>query len=183
MNIERLAKHLKEFTLEEIEMIAESDCEMELEQLIKSNKIVLISGKYTYQEEKPKQEYIVLANQNTNFQVINFKNAIEYFLEKYVKINCKPETYRRYKGFFKYHILPFFNNKKFNTVRNNDILEFYYFCKNRKLSPKGLKNTLTLLNQMIKYYQNLGIINKSCNFQVRRLSDKTKFTTDEIIFK
>ncbi|HIT92993.1 MAG TPA: hypothetical protein IAD11_08770 [Candidatus Stercorousia faecigallinarum] len=32
MNIERLAKRLKEFTLADIEMIAECDCKTELEQ-------------------------------------------------------------------------------------------------------------------------------------------------------
>ena len=30
MNIEKLAKHLKEFTSDEIEMIAECDCKTEL---------------------------------------------------------------------------------------------------------------------------------------------------------
>ena len=33
MNIEKLAIHLKEFTIDEIEMIAERDCKTELEQL------------------------------------------------------------------------------------------------------------------------------------------------------
>ena len=31
MNIEKLAKHLKDFTLDEINMIAECDCKIELE--------------------------------------------------------------------------------------------------------------------------------------------------------
>lgn len=34
MNIENLAKHLKEFTLDEIEMIAECDCKTELEHFL-----------------------------------------------------------------------------------------------------------------------------------------------------
>lgn len=34
MNIEKLARHLKEFTLDEINMIAEYDCKNELETLI-----------------------------------------------------------------------------------------------------------------------------------------------------
>ena len=34
MNIEKLAKRLREFTLDEIEMIAETDVETELEQLL-----------------------------------------------------------------------------------------------------------------------------------------------------
>ena len=46
MNIEKLAKHLKEFTLDEIEMIAECDCKTELEQLLKEGKIVFEHGLY-----------------------------------------------------------------------------------------------------------------------------------------
>ncbi len=40
MNIEKLAKHLKEFTIDEIEMIAESNCKTELERLFNEGKIV-----------------------------------------------------------------------------------------------------------------------------------------------
>jgi hypothetical protein len=74
-------------------------------------------------------------------------------------------------------------NKNLNDITCNDIHEFYYFCKSRNLPPKVLKNTLALLNQMIKYFQNLGIIDRTCNFQVRRLSDKTNFTLDRIIME
>ncbi len=70
-----------------------------------------------------------------------------------------------------------------NDITCEDIQEFYYFCKNRNFPPRVLKNTLALLNQMIKYFQNLGIIDRTCNFQVRRLSDKTNFTVDRIIFE
>ena len=41
MNIEKLAKHLKEFTLDEIEIIAECDCKTELEHLLNEGKLVL----------------------------------------------------------------------------------------------------------------------------------------------
>ena len=181
MNIEKLAKHLKKFTLEEIEMIAECDAKSEIERLLKEGKLVFENGVYKYREEMPKQEYIVLANQNTSFQVINFQNAIEYFLENYVRKNCKNTTFRRYNAAFKHYIYPFFKNKNLNDTNCSDIQNFYYFCREKSLPPKVLKNTLALLNQMIKYYQNLGIIDRTCNFQVRRLSDKTRFTLDRII--
>ena len=61
MNIEKLAKHLKEFTLHEIEMIAECDCKTELKQLLNRNKIVFEQCLYKYQEEKPTQEFIICA--------------------------------------------------------------------------------------------------------------------------
>lgn len=126
---------------------------------------------------------IVVKKLKENYQVITIDTAIEYFLENYVKNNCKYNSYRRYRGILKLHISPFFKNKNLNDITCDDIQKFYYFCKNRNLPPKVLKNTLTLLNQMIKYFQNLGIIDRTCNFQVRRLSDKTNFTVDRIIFE
>ena len=183
MNIEKLAKHLKEFTLDEIEIIAECDCKTELKWLLNEGKIIFEKGLYKYQEEKLKQEFIVCAKQATNFQVITFDTAISYFLENYAKNNCKYNTFRRYRSILRYHISPFFKNKMLNDVTCNDILKFYNFCENRNLPPKVLKNTLALLNQMIKYFQNLGIIDRTCNFQVRRLSDKTSFTLDRIIME
>lgn len=48
MNIEKLAKYLKEFTLDEINMIAECDCKTELEHLLNSNKISFEQGLYKY---------------------------------------------------------------------------------------------------------------------------------------
>ena len=48
MNIEKLAKHLKEFTLDEINMIAECDCNNKLEHLLISDKIVFEQGLYKY---------------------------------------------------------------------------------------------------------------------------------------
>ena len=52
MNIEKLAKHLKEFTLDEIEMIAECDCKTKLERLLNSNKIVFEQGLYKYVDKQ-----------------------------------------------------------------------------------------------------------------------------------
>ena len=183
MNIEKLARHLKEFTLDEIEMIAECDVKTELEHLLNEGKLVFEQGLYIYQEEKPKQEFIICTKQTTNYQIITIDAAIDYFLENYVKNNCKNNTFRRYRGILKHHIFPFFKNKSLNDVTCNDIQEFYYFCKDRNVPPKVLTNTLALLHQMIKYFQNLGMIDRTCNFQVRRLSDKTNFTVDRINFE
>lgn len=183
MNIEKLAKYLKEFTLDEIEMIAECDCKTELEHLLNGGKIVFEQGLYKYQEEKPTQEFIVCTKQATNFQIITFDFATNYFLENYARNNCKYNTWRKYRSILKYHILPYFKNKTLNDISCDDIQEFYYFCKSRNFPPRVLKNTLALLNQMIRYFQNLGVIDKTCNFQVRRLTNKNKFTQDRIIFE
>ena len=89
MNIEKLARHLKEFTLDEIEMIAECDCKTALEQLLNGGKLFFEQELYKYQEEKPKQEFIICAKQTTNYQVITIDAAIEYFLEKFSENNLQ----------------------------------------------------------------------------------------------
>lgn len=79
MNIEKLAKHLKEFTLDEINMIAECDCKSDLERLLNEGKLVFEQELYKYQEQKPKQEFIICAKQVANYQVITIDAAIDYF--------------------------------------------------------------------------------------------------------
>ena len=61
MNIEKLARHLKEFTLGEIEMIAECDCKTELEQLLNEDKLVFEQGLYKYKEPEQKQTFEFIA--------------------------------------------------------------------------------------------------------------------------
>lgn len=182
MNIEKLAKHLKEFTLDEINMIAECDCKTELERLLNSNKIVFEQGLYKYKENINSENYEIFITSNRNIQNISSKDAFEKFLNDYVKNNCKIETYKRYSSVIKYHLLPYFKSKELSEICNNDIKELFDEYKLKKLPPKTIRNNLSLLNQIIKYYQNLGIIDGKCIFQVRRLSDKNKFCINRIIF-
>ena len=100
-----------------------------------------------------------------------------------MKNNCKLETYKRYSSVIKYHLLPYFKNKNLAEICDNDIKELYNEYKLKKLPPKTIRYNLSLLNQIIKYYQNLGIIDRKCVFQVRRLTDKNKFYMNRIIIE
>ena len=99
MNTEKLAKHLKEFTFDEIEMIAECDCKTKLEHLLNANKISFEHGVYKYVEkENFDYEIFVLQNNkntisNTN---LNFTCAVNYFRENYAGRYCKTTTFRKY---------------------------------------------------------------------------------------
>ena len=183
MNIERLAKHLKEFTLDEINMIAECNCKTELEHLLSSNKIYFEQGLYKYKENINSENYEIFTIANKVNKNISTQTAFEIFLNDYVKSNCKLETYKRYSSVIKYHLLPYFKNKNLVEICNNDIKELFNEYKLKKLPPKTIRNNLSLLNQIIKYYQNLGIIDRKCVFQVRRLSDKNQFYINRIIFE
>lgn len=182
MYIEKLARHLKEFTLNEINMIAECDCNNEFEHLLSSNKISFEQGVYKYVETFNQENYELFIIYNKVNKNISTQIAFERFLNDYVKSNCKLETYKRYSSVIKYHLLPYFKNKNLAEICDNDIKELYNEYKLKKLPPKTIRNNLSLLNQIIKYYQNLGIIDRKCVFQVRRLNNKNKFYMNSIIF-
>ena len=183
MNILKLAKHLKEFTLDEINMIAEYNVENELKQLLNSNKISFQQGVYKYVENSEIINYEIFAPIKSINKNIKFSNAINYFMQNHAKKYCTVNTMKNYNSIFKIHILPVFYGKRLNEITINDIKDFYYICRKRNLCDRRLKNILALLNQLIRYYQNLGVINNKCNFQVRRLTSKNEFSINRIIFK
>ena len=102
MNIEKLAKHLKEFTLDEINMISECDCKIELELLLNENKIVFEQGVYKCIENCKTETYEVFTIQKGINKNISVKIAFDKFLNEYVKLNCKKSTYVRYRSVIKY---------------------------------------------------------------------------------
>ena len=101
MNIEKLAKRLKEFTLDDIELIAECDCKTKLEQPLNSNKILFENGIYKYNEEtKTDENYEIFSPLKNKHLKISIEDAKEYFIKNYVKKYCKFETYRNYNAIF-----------------------------------------------------------------------------------
>ena len=182
MNIEKLAKHLKEFTIDEIEMIAECDCKKELEQLLNEGKIVFEQGLYKYIEKSQIIDVGIFVSAD-NKQELSFEEAVNIFIEDYAKKYCRKRTYETYESIFRVNIIPFFRKYFLNDITPELVIQFYQNCRNRQLGIRRLKNTLALLNQLIKYFQNLGVINKTCNFQVKRLTDKNKFSINRIIFE
>lgn len=41
---------------------------------------------------------------------------------------------------------------------------------------------MALLNQLIKYFQHLGVIDRSCVYQVKKVQDKNHFGIENLIF-
>lgn len=182
MNIEKLAKHLKEFTLDEINMIAECDCKTELEQLLNSNKICFEQGLYKYNENSKTLDYGIIIEPIVD-KDIDFESAVEYFLKNYAYKFCAKRTVETYISLFKLNITVFFKKKTLNNITNEDIKNFYIFCKNRNLGVRRLQSTLVLLNQFLKYCKSEKLSNVGCNFQVKRISNKYNSNVDKLIFK
>ena len=83
MNIEKLAKHLKEFKLDEINMITKCDCETELERLLNSNKICFEQGLYKYKENTLINTFEILTIPEVkNRKNILFKEVVNLYMSE-----------------------------------------------------------------------------------------------------
>ena len=99
MNIEKLVKHLKEFTLDEIEMIAECDCKTELEHLLNKGKIAFEQGLYKY-VEKFEKSFNLFEKPELKDEKILFKDMAEYYI---TNRSLSKNTLKGYKSLLKYN--------------------------------------------------------------------------------
>lgn len=147
MNIEKLAKHLKEFSLDEINMIAEFDCKTELEHLLNTHKISFEQGMYKYIEKDTIKTFLlnpkpILKRKNVLFKEI----ALDYLTNK----KLTKDTLKGYKSQLKFNILPYFGDKKLETITYEMIIDFMELLKS-KYKPKTASNGVTLLGSILKY--------------------------------
>lgn len=168
MNIEKLAKHLKEFTLDEINMIAECDYKTDLERLLNNNKLVFEQGLYKYQESMPLTTFDFVAKPKIREnEKILFRDMALYYL------NNRNLTYSTYKGYryqLKYNILPYFGEKYIDEITYEMLIDFMIMMKS-KYKPKTASNGVTLVRSImkyaffegyIKYNPYFGVINSKC---------------------
>ncbi|MCD8378210.1 MAG: hypothetical protein LUB59_05425 [Candidatus Gastranaerophilales bacterium] len=122
MNIEKLAKHLKEFTLDEIEVIAECDCKTELEQLLNGGKIICELGLYKYIEVSKVKTFelypkpIFRKKKNLLFNDL----AQDYLANR----KLTKDTLKGYKSQLKYNILPYFGEIQICKITYEMIVDF-----------------------------------------------------------
>lgn len=147
MNIEKLAKHLKEFTLDEIEMIAEENCKTELEHLLNEGKIVFEKGVYKFKEIEIEKTFQLNPKPLLNTKNVLFKEvALDYLANK----KLTKYTLKGYKSQLKFNILPYFGDKKLKHITYEMIMDFMKLLKS-KYKPKTASNGVTLLGSILKY--------------------------------
>ena len=127
MNIEKLARHLKEFTLDEIEMIVECDCKTELEHLLNEGKIAFEQGLYKY-VEKVEKSFSLFEKPELKDEKILFKDmAARYITSRSLSKN----TLKGYKSLLKYNLLPNFGEKYLDEITYAMIVDFMQKMKER----------------------------------------------------
>ena len=172
----KVAKILKSFTLEDIAMFCEIDAETAEKFLQESENIKQIGNKFKYTETIKAEDKFKIVDKNIKSKNsdITVVAACEIFLENCKNRNIKINTIKAYNTFINAHIIPYFKNFKLKDIIIIDIENFRKVMQNKQISERRIKNILTLLNQIIKHFQNEGYINKTCVFEVKRIANIPK---------
>ena len=171
----KVAKRLKIFTLEDILMFCEIDAEVAEEFLRESENIKPCEDKFEYVETIKTENKFKITNKNISSKNsdITVAATCEMFLE--IKQKTMTETsFQTYKTFVYAQIIPYFKKFRLKDVTVQDVQEFKTCMQTNKISERRIKNILCLLNQIIKYFQNEGYIDKTCVFEVKRIANIPK---------
>ena len=164
MNIEKLAKHLKEFTLDEIEMIAECDCKTELERLLNEGKIVFEHCLYKHVEVFKEKTFKLYPKPTFRKKksLLFCDLAHDYLAHR----KLTKDTLKGYKSQLKYNILPYFGEIQINKITYEMIVDFMQKMKD-KYKPKTASNGVTLLGSILKYAFEQGLIKHNPYYGVK----------------
>ena len=172
----KVAKRLKTFTLEDIVMFCDISADIAKKFIQKSENIKSLGNKFEYVETiKAEDKYKIIdkniPSKNSDITVVA---ACEIFLDNCRNRDIKINTIKAYKTFINAHIIPYFKNFKLKDIFVTDIENFRKVMQNKQISELRIKNILTLMNQIIKHFQNEGYIDKICIFEVKRIADIPK---------
>lgn len=171
----KVAKRLKTFTIEDVVMFTNFDTEIVKKFLENSENIKFFGEKFEYIEIiKTEDKFKIIdkniSSKNSDITVIE---ACEEFLRiKHKKL--KPMSYQTYKTFVYAQIIPYFKAFCLKDITVPDIENFRKQLQENRVSERMIKNILCLLNQIIKYFQNEGYIDKTCVFEVKRVANIPK---------
>ena len=171
----KIAKRLKTFTLEDIIMFCDIDAKTAEDFIQKSENIKPVGNKFEYVETTKSDDKFKIIDKNipSKNSDITVVAACEMFLE--IKQKTMTETsFQTYKTFVYAQIIPYFKKFKLKEITSLDIENFRKYLQENKKSERRIKNTLCLLNQVIKYFQNEGFIDKTCIFEVKRIANIPK---------
>ena len=172
----KVAKRLKTFTLEDIVMFCEIDAETAGKFLQKLENIKSCGNKFEYIETAKAEDTFKIIDKNIPCKNsdITVIDACNLFLDICKNRNTKQNTVKAYKTFINAHIIPYFKGFVLKDITVSDVESFRKCMQHKQISERRIKNILTLLNQIIKHFQNGGYIDKTCVFEVKRIADIPK---------
>jgi len=174
-----VAKNLKTFSLDDVLImtgIDETDAGIILNNLVADNQLQHENDKYFFISKPTYTSTIVIKESKfeptlMNYE-LNFVDASKLFLKNYAIKNCSIETQRTYASIFKNNLNLYFKDFLLEDITIQDVNGFREVSQKRNYSEKRIKNSIALLNQLLKYFRNSGYQKLLCEFQVQRMKDK-----------
>lgn len=174
-----VAKNLKSFSIDDVLImtgIDETDAGIILNNLVSDNQLQYKNDKYFF-ISKPAYTSTIVIKENKieptlmNYG-LNFVDASKLFLKNYANKNCSIETQRTYSSIFKNNLNLYFKDFLLEDITIDNVNGFRESSLKRGYSEKRIKNSVALLNQILKYFRNSGYQKSLCEFQVQRMKDK-----------
>lgn len=171
----KFAKRLKTFTLDDIVMFCDINAEIIKDFLENSENIKAFENMFEYVETVKTEDKFKIIDKNITCKNsdITVIEACEEFLRVKHK-TLKPMSYQTYKTFIYAQIIPYFKNSLLRDLTVQDIQNFKKYMQENRVPERRIKNILCLLNQIIKYFQGEGYIDRTCIFEVKRVSNILK---------
>ena len=171
----KIAKRLKTFTLEDIVMFCEIDSATAERFLQESENIKQVGNKFEYVEIVKTEDKFKIVNKNIECK--NSDITVVQACEMFLDLKCQTlteQSFQAYKTFVYSKIIPYFKGILLKNITIQDVQSFKRHLQENKVAEPRIKNILTLLNQIIKHFQNEGYIEKTCIFEVKRIADLPK---------
>ena len=171
----KVAKRLKTFTLDDIVMFCEIDPTIAERFLQRSENIKPVGNKFEYVEAAKTEDKFKIIDKNIQCKNsdITVVQACEMFLDLKQQ-TLTEQSFQAYKTFIYSKIIPYFKDFLLKDITTQDAHNFKKYLQENKVSEPRIKNILALLNQIIRYFQNKGYIDKTCIFEVKRIADIPK---------
>ena len=171
----KVAKRLKTFTLEDIVMFCDINAEIIKDFLENSDNIKAFENMFEYVETVRTEDKFKIIDKNIpskNSDITVIEACEEFLRIKYRTL--KSMSYQTYKTFIYAQIIPYFKNFLLRDLTVQDIQNFKKYMQENRVPERRIKNILCLLNQIIKYFQCEGYIDRTCIFEVKRVSNIPK---------
>jgi|GEM_PF-600624 len=174
----KIAKKLKTFTLDDLIIMGDLEKNSTIEtlnKLVTENKIKRTGKFFEYAETQHRKENYKIIDRNIKVKIseITVLQAVDLFMANLPEARTF-ETQKTYRSMFNSHIIPFFKDTTLGRIKVKDVEKFKIHCREKQISERRIKNILALLNQLIRYFQNIGRIKRTCIFEVKRLEKETK---------
>ncbi len=171
----KVAKRLKTFTLEDIVMFCEIDPTSARRFLQESENIKQVGNKFEYVKSIKTEEKFKIIDKNIECKNsdITVIQACEMFL-KTKHQTLTEQSYQAYKTFIYSKIIPYYKDILLKDITIQDVQSFKRHLQENNVTEPRIKNILALLNQIIKHFQNEGYIEKTCVFEVKRITNIPK---------